>query len=903
MAQTVHGDFNLLRALLFGGDAGVAGLPAVSGGAGAEPLWAKLGSAGIEDGAVGLDALDLSIAPKWAGEHRFNAGIDTNNIELNGSRVLNTDGLLREVVYDFRYDSAGRAGLWNYQPNAIWNATKRGYTATWSDLTGVTSPDNVWIPDMGDRNVKLDMATVADPLTVELTGSFPTTSAVHLIRIFVGVHGSPVFDNVTFEVQGSDDAWVAVPKAYTAGSITFSEPLNSYAGYPGLTPWKGIRVKFSSKSTSAGLRYLYGIGVYAPRSFYNPYLVYKGGDTFYGTMDTQVLRPRTTGTYDIGNSGRRFKHLWMSGNADVQGDLDVGGATTVAGDLTVGDGAKISFGNTTRQMLDLFDGRYAIGVQSGTLYARSSGGFAWHQGGVHSDTGSDAGTGGTRMMALNASGNLTLTGTVDGRHVFEDGAKLDGIEQFATADQTGAEIAALLNDIGGWIGDTEIAVDAVGLDALDQSVSFNFTSQGINESGHTYSNLRDPGVNNTVYRHAYPSGWGGGSTKLEWRVWSGSAYKTMQLLGSDASLRVDGGKVWHSTNDGAGSNLDADKLDGYQGDDFPRKIEAATIDGAWTFEAGATFADLIEADAGLAVTGSISVTGTVDGRDVTADGLKTDGVYSTHIGRTGGQGSDAVTNTAAAWSALPIGYSRMMKGGTITTAGGTPVSGWGYFHKVANRDGAGGWAGLWLPHGATNQLYVGYASTSTTLPTWTQIVTSLTTLQASMLTGTLASGLFGANTIDGASALIDGSVTVEKIEDNELTLDKLEPTSGNTFLGNSSGSLANVSTMTIAQARGLLDGAAWIGATELESNAVTTAKIADNAVTLAKLGTQDSKTILGNKASTSAAPTALSKADALAILGLYVQGSTPTGGTYSDGDVWINNSANSIKHHSDGAWI
>ena len=38
------------------------------------------------------------------------------------------------------------------------------------------------------------------------------------------------------------------------------------------------------------------------------------------------------------------------------------------------------------------------------------------------------------------TGNIAVTGTVDGRDVANDGAKLDGIESGATADQTGAEI-------------------------------------------------------------------------------------------------------------------------------------------------------------------------------------------------------------------------------------------------------------------------------------------------------------------------------------------------------------------------------------------------------------------------------------------------------------------------------
>jgi hypothetical protein len=45
---------------------------------------------------------------------------------------------------------------------------------------------------------------------------------------------------------------------------------------------------------------------------------------------------------------------------------------------------------------------------------------------------------------VDVTGNITVTGTVDGRDVASDGSKLDGIESGATGDQTSAEIKSLL---------------------------------------------------------------------------------------------------------------------------------------------------------------------------------------------------------------------------------------------------------------------------------------------------------------------------------------------------------------------------------------------------------------------------------------------------------------------------
>ena len=50
---------------------------------------------------------------------------------------------------------------------------------------------------------------------------------------------------------------------------------------------------------------------------------------------------------------------------------------------------------------------------------------------------------------VDVSGNVVLTGTVDGRDVAADGTKLDGIEANATADQTAAEILTAIKTVDG----------------------------------------------------------------------------------------------------------------------------------------------------------------------------------------------------------------------------------------------------------------------------------------------------------------------------------------------------------------------------------------------------------------------------------------------------------------------
>ena len=55
----------------------------------------------------------------------------------------------------------------------------------------------------------------------------------------------------------------------------------------------------------------------------------------------------------------------------------------------------------------------------------------------------------TTSSGIDVTGNVAVTGTVDGRDVASDGSKLDGIESGATADQTASEILTLIKTVDG----------------------------------------------------------------------------------------------------------------------------------------------------------------------------------------------------------------------------------------------------------------------------------------------------------------------------------------------------------------------------------------------------------------------------------------------------------------------
>lgn len=139
-------------------------------------------------------------------------------------------------------------------------------------------------------------------------------------------------------------------------------------------------------------------------------------------------------------------------------------------------------------------------------------------------------------------------------------------------------------------------------------------------------------------------------------------------------------------------------------------------------------------------------------------------IPTTFIGYVGNVSLDSVTDTAAEWSALPVGYSRMI-GASVGTAGGAPLGNYGYFHKVANRDTSGGWGGIWCGY-AAGQNYIGRSSDSSTLPSWDKLWSDANDgpssgLDADMLDGYHASQSAVANTIPISD--LNGIISVKGI--------------------------------------------------------------------------------------------------------------------------------------------
>lgn len=82
-------------------------------------------------------------------------------------------------------------------------------------------------------------------------------------------------------------------------------------------------------------------------------------------------------------------------------------------------------------------------------------------------------SGGVTVAGVDSDGNITTSGTVDGRDVAADGTKLDGIETAATADQSAAEILTAIKTVDG----TGSGLDADLLDG-NEAAAFATAAQG-----------------------------------------------------------------------------------------------------------------------------------------------------------------------------------------------------------------------------------------------------------------------------------------------------------------------------------------------------------------------------------------------------------------------------------------
>lgn len=143
-----------------------------------------------------------------------------------------------------------------------------------------------------------------------------------------------------------------------------------------------------------------------------------GGGTMTGTINTQDLLPKTTATYDLGSSNKKFQHLYLSGDAQIGSDTYIGGALSVTHAI---EGASLySYGDTTiegnlevDQEAELYDAKitHNLAIPSSAPTGTTSGlYYLWYDTtGNYSETPSGGGGGGGETLTITKNGSAWLS--------------------------------------------------------------------------------------------------------------------------------------------------------------------------------------------------------------------------------------------------------------------------------------------------------------------------------------------------------------------------------------------------------------------------------------------------------------------------------------------------------------
>ena len=310
------------------------------------------------------------------------------------------------------------------------------------------------------------LAGIEANATADMTGSeiLSTISGENIILGEISSTGNSSFaGNVT--ISSSDGGSSAAPEL-DLYRISASPAAADYLG----------QIKFSGESADDSKE------IYAK-------ITGKIGDPTSGSEDGIIeIAHRKAGSNNISARFTSTDLKLINGTGlEVAGDTDLSGNLTVkASALDTDIFSIIRQDHSTTKLFRIFQDSSAGGGAGGChintlnralmITANTSAGS---DDGLYLTTAGNLGIGSNSpSQKLDVVGNISVSGTVDGRDLATDGSKLDGIESGATADQTASDIKTLFNSSG--LVNAQIDASAA---IAGTKISPNFGSQDITTTG------------------------------------------------------------------------------------------------------------------------------------------------------------------------------------------------------------------------------------------------------------------------------------------------------------------------------------------------------------------------------------------------------------------------------------
>ena len=494
------------------------------------------------DGTTNLDAVDIDGAVDMASSLTLAGNADFNgNLDVDGTSNLDAVDIDGAVDMASSLTLAGNAdfngnldvdGTTNLDGTNVAGALAVSGSATVDNLsldgnTITTSSGNLTIDSNGGTTTINDNAIISGNLTVNGTTTTINSTTVNIddknFQVATGAADDAAADGAGFTVDSGDGdkTWNFEATGDNWGS---SENINLASG-------KVLKVANTSilSSTTLGSS------------------VVTSSLTSLGTIGTGVWQGTAINDTYLGTIDNANKVSLSALNID--GGTDIGAALVNADEIIVDDG-----GGGTNRRCDMSRVKtYIYGAMSGDATASSGGAVTLAASGVSANTygsstaipiltvdakgrvtsasttavdsttiengsasvavasnGPITSTGNHDFTAgIDVTGNITVSGTVDGRDVATDGSKLDGIESGATADQTASQILTLIKTVdgagSGLDADTLDGISSASFLRSDASDTFTGT---LTVSGNILPNAngtRNLGASGTRWANVYSS--------------------------------------------------------------------------------------------------------------------------------------------------------------------------------------------------------------------------------------------------------------------------------------------------------------------------------------------------------------------------------------------------------------